>query len=352
MKKIVTLVLVLFIGLALIAASVAAPGRVQASVGNNQTVGSYAYSVFFPFMRTPGQIGVNPPVTCVPDPIIADQYVFKTTHYNTSIGYEDLDLSSLYMDFDYNDWITDIATDLCYYSYPNSTLFLWQLDFTILPQARGAALDHAYHIDFPANIFPSDGEAILTRYDENNNIIGVPVLQPFTANQVNQFTMVDPTSNALPGSMVNTIESEAYVNPRGYATLSIRFDTPFFFDVSLYDPAQAGNEHGEKLFFQPHLFVYNNPNYEIGPGSPLMLVVPFLTWEWPEERVNIWLAYPDVIPGDLSVTPHIPPVFPLNWTANFNDCVYNGVPCTLPPVAAGAAQLQAPSVTPSPSPEP
>ena len=73
--------------------------------------------------------------------------------------------------------------------------------------------------------------------------------------------------------------------------------------MTLYDPAQAGNEHGEKLFFQPHLFVYNTPTYEIGPGSPLMLVVPFLEWEWPEERVAIWNAYPDVLPGDLSITP-------------------------------------------------
>lgn len=352
MKKIVTFVLVLLIGFALVAASVTAPGRVLASVGNNTPVGEFSYKLYFPFMRSPGQIAVNPPPTCVPDPSIPDEYGFKVIQYNTSIGYEDLSLDSMYMDFDYNDWITDIATDLCYYHIPNTGSFLWQLDFIVLPQARGAALDHAYHIDFPANIFPSDGEAILTYFDEYNNVIGAPVVQPFLATQINQFDMVDPTSNALPGSMVNTVETEAYVNPRGYATLSIRFDTPFWFDVALYDPAQAGNEHGEKLFFQPHLFVYNNPNYEIGPGSPLMLVVPFLTWEWPEERIAIWHAYPDVLPGDLSVSPKVPPVFPLGWHANFNDCVYNGVACPPPPANAGAAVVEGPFVIPSPSPEP
>ena len=131
------------------------------------------------------------------------------------------------------------------------------------PPGRGAGLDHAYHIDFPANIFPSDGEAIITIYDASNNVVGAPLVQPFLANQINQFTMVDPTSNAIPGAIVNTVEIEPFVNPQGYATLSIRFDTPFWFNVTPYDPAQAGNEHGEKLFFQPHLFVYNTPTYGV-----------------------------------------------------------------------------------------
>ena len=96
-------------------------------------------------MISPGRIAVNPPSTCIPDPSIPEEYVFKTTHYNTSIGYEDLGLDSVYMDFDYNDWITDIATDLCYYTIPNSGLFLWQLDFTVLPQGAapaGSCLPH------------------------------------------------------------------------------------------------------------------------------------------------------------------------------------------------------------------
>ena len=352
MKKIVTLVLVLFIGFALVAAGVTAPGRVLASVGNNQLVQTYTHALFLPLLISPGRIAVSPPETCIPDPSIPEEYVFKTTHYNTSIGYEDLGLDSVYMDFDYNDWITDIATDLCYYTIPNSGLVLWQLDFAVLPQARGAGLDHAYHIDFPANIFPSDGEAIVTIYDASNNVVGAPLVQPFLADQINQFDMVDPTSNAIPGSIVNTVEIEPFVNPQGYATLSIRFENPFFFDVTLYDPAQAGNEHGEKLFFQPHLFVYNTPTYQIGPGNPLMLVVPFLEWEWPESRVAIWNAYPDVIPGDLSIIPKVPPVFPLDWHANFNDCVYNGVPCTPPVASSGAAEVEGPFVIPSPSPEP
>ncbi len=38
----------------------------------------------------------------------------KNIAYNVSVGYEDLDLSNRYMDFDYNDWVTDIAGDLRY----------------------------------------------------------------------------------------------------------------------------------------------------------------------------------------------------------------------------------------------
>ena len=38
----------------------------------------------------------------------------KVIPYNVSVGYEDLDLSSRFTDFDYNDWVTDIAGDLRY----------------------------------------------------------------------------------------------------------------------------------------------------------------------------------------------------------------------------------------------
>ncbi len=174
-------------------------------------------------------------------------------------------------------------------------------------------------------------------------MIGVPVEAPFIASQVNQFDMVDPTSLALPGTIVNTVETKPRQETLGTATLRIEFDNPFFFDVDPYLPTVEGNEHGERLFFQPHLSVYQNPTYEIGPGNPLMLVVPFLTWHWPEERVNIWRAYPDVTPGDVGVDPKMPPQFPEEWYTNFNDCVYNGVPCSLP-------ASNAPSLEPYPAP--
>jgi hypothetical protein len=176
-------------------------------------------------------------------------------------------------------------------------------------------------------------------------VVGTPVVQPFLAGQLNQFTMVDPTSVAIPGSIVNTVETRPYQQPTGFASLSIRFDTPFGFDPAPYEPNQPGNAHGEKLFFQPHLFVYQTPTYEIGPGNPLMLVVPFLTWEWPEERVAIWRAYPDVTPGNISSNPKVPPEFPNGWFENFNNCVYDGVMCSAP--AAGAS---APTLLPYPAP--
>ena len=280
----------------------------------------------------------------------------KVIPYNVSVGYEDLKFDSPYMDFDYNDWVTDIATDLRYCRSSSET-FLWQITLNVTPQARGAALDHAYHIDFPANIFPSNGTATLTKYDQNGNVIGVPLVQPFIANQINQFSMVDPTSNALPGSIVNTVETKPHRETLGTATLLIEFDNAFFFDVSPYLPTVVGNAHGEKLFFQPHLSIPPSgaplpPGgaYEVGPQTEfkeLMLVVPYLEWKWPEERVNIWRAYPDVIPGNTSTNPRVPPQFPENWYASFNNCVYDGVPCTVP---APAAAADAPTLEPYPAP--
>ena len=258
----------------------------------------------------------------------------KIIPYTVSVGYEDLDLSSRYTDFDYNDWVTDIAGDLRYCQTQAEGTLLWQLDLDVTPQARGAGLDHAYHIDFAANIFPSDGTATLTRYDQNGAVIGVPIEQAFIANQINEFDLVDPTSLALPGTIVNTVETKPHQETLGTATLRIEFDNPFFFDVDPYLPTIEENQHGEKLFFQPHLSVYANPIYDIRPGNPLMLVVPFLTWEWPEERVNIWRAYPDVVPGIISTDPKFPPTFPEIWWDTFNDCVYNGVPCTAPAPSA------------------
>jgi hypothetical protein len=353
MKKIIMFVFVLFIAFALVAGSMAAQGGALAKALLEGEAPLFSNHVYLPIAMGNGEPRIILPQTCVTDAAIEEalrgiNHTFKVDPYNVSVGYEDLSLSSQYTDFDYNDWITDIPTSLCFYYIPNQGSFMWKLDLAVTPQARGAGLDHAYHIDFPANIFLSDGVATLTHFDTNGNVIGTPSEQPFIASQTNQFDLVDPTSLALPGSIVNTVETRAHVVTQGYATLSIRFNNPFWFDPIIYDPAQPGNEHGEKLFFQPHLSVYADPSYEIRPGNPLMLVVPFLDWKWPEERVNIWRAYPDVIPGDITPTPKLPPVFPLHWEANYNDCVYDGIPCSVP--AATAPNSNAPLLEPYPAP--
>jgi hypothetical protein len=344
MKKNIMLVFVIFVTFALIAA----PGYALAGSLLEGDTTLETFQIYLPVVLGAPPSGIVLPQACNVNTSLANQlqaiqHVYEVVPYNLSVGYEDLNLNAPSMDFDYNDWVTDIPTSLCFYSTSTGESFMWQIDLAIVPQARGAALDHAYHVDFPANIFPSDGYSILTHYDTAGNVIGAPIVQDFIANQVNEFDLVDPTSLALPGSIVNTRETQPHQITQGFATLTIRFYNAFPFDPSIYDPAQPGNEHGAMLFFQPHLSVYQNPVYDIRPGSPLMLVVPFLDWKWPEERIAIWRAYPNVTPGDTSVTPKVPPQFPLHWETNFNDCVYDGLPCTAPAAAA-------PSLEPYPAP--
>lgn len=270
---------------------------------------------------------------------------------DVSVGFEDLPLNDRTMDFDYNDWIADVDSELTYCNARSTGFRLWQIAFTITPQARGAAYDHGFHLRFEPNTFPSDGVAILTVYDQEGNPIAPALEQPFLAGEVNDFAVIDPTSSAFPGAVVNTIETRPRFTSARTATLILEFDEPFFFDVTPFDPALPGNVHGANLLFDPYLFVrpLRGDTYEIHKGSVRMLVVPGTAYLWPEERIPVWSAYPDVVPGDLTTDPLTPPTFPESWWLNHNQCVYDGLPC----VPSGASlDAQTVIVTPVASPAP
>ena len=269
-----------------------------------------------------------------------------------AVGFEDLMLTDS-IDFDYNDWMTDLGGTINYCRTYTQRLGLHSIEFDISPEARGAALDHVFHLRFPANTFLSDGVSTLTIWDQNGNVVGGHSDQPFLASAENDFSVIEPTSLAFPGAVVNTRESLPHITTQRTARLTIVFDEILPFDFTPSDPTLPENVHGANLLFDPYLFVLRSgiPSYGIHRGDDRMLILPSSELRWAEERIPVWEAYPDVIPGDRTVTPMVPPTFPGSWWLNYNNCVYDGVPCAVPPVTSldGSA---IPITTPVSSPVP
>jgi len=261
----------------------------------------------------------------------------------TTVAFEDLPFRRS-LDWDYNDWVADINTVATFWGKD-----LESIDFTITPEARGAGFEHVFHLSIPAYTFGSDGTYTytLTFCDVN----GMPIEDhtktgKFETSKDNDFTVIPSTWEALPPFLptppypypphtgipihTNTRESEEYIQPQRTATLSIVFDELVPFALNTYSPE---NVHGEGLFFDPYLYVFNTKN-EINQGDPRMLTVP-LDWKWPEEKKNIWKVYTDV--GEVASPPPPPPpqppptdptdpdqlpVFGPNWWLTYNNLVY------------------------------
>jgi uncharacterized repeat protein (TIGR01451 family) len=244
------------------------------------------------------------------------------TKYNLSLGYEDLRLDQA-NDFDYNDWIVNIITNLTYSTLDQQTVNLTKIAFTITPQARGALLNHEYRLKFDPNTFSSDGVATIVVRDGLGNVISSTPF-PFIHTQVNDFLIFDCTCNALPGrGSMNTVEGVGPVPTQRTAEFSLQFnsETPFVL-------ADFGM-HGEGLFFNPYLRVtgLGGVIYDVGINDIRTLVAPVPTWKWPEEGVRIDQAYPAVS----FIGPPTMFVFSSNWWQTFNTCVYgDGVVCVLP----------------------
>ena len=242
----------------------------------------------------------------------------ETQDWHVAVAFEDLPLSGG-NDYDYNDWITDIDGIATFNLSANNGLR--EMIFNFNPHARGAAYDHMFHLLIPHGTFGSNGTAVLTLYDKNHNVLSSQT-SAFVASADTDFVIFPRTSEVFPGVLVNTIETKPYEPPQRYATLVITFTNLAPFNLSGYN---LGAPHGEGLFFDPYLHVYNTGE-NIHRGDIRMLTVPDTTWLWPEERIRIDLAYPDI-----TFTPGNPPtiIFPDKWWLNHNHCVYDGVPCVL-----------------------
>lgn len=252
----------------------------------------------------------------------------------TAVAFEDLPLSGT-LDYDYNDWISDIDITATFWGSSTTDRDLTNMDFTITSEARGAGYNHAFHMLIPANTFGCGGTYTLVLRDGNGNPLNTST-GPFDALVDNDFTLIPDTTQALLGFLTNTVEPtgivshypniantdpnaprhEPYVQSERSAVLSIDFGDGCYFDFSAYDPYSSF--HGEGLFFDPYLYV-NNTGDEIHVGDVRMLTVP-TDWMWPEAGVGIWLAYPD------GVSPGPPPTFVTDWWTTYNDLVYDGRP--------------------------
>jgi hypothetical protein len=241
-------------------------------------------------------------------------------NWDVTVGYEDLPLGSSFMDFDYNDFIVDIHSVLTYDKEIKHNLR--SADFILTPEARGAEYDHEFHMFFAANTFASNGAATLTLFDQNHNVISTQAI-PFVASNDNNFMVFSHTSDIFP-AMSNTYETQPHLKPQRTAELSIKFNTPFYFNLAAY---QLTDEHGTGMFFDPYLKVLNTGQL-IFRGDSRMLAIMDINWMWPEEHVRMDKAYPRT-----TYLPGPPPdvLFPNGWWFTHNTCVYgDGIPCPAP----------------------
>jgi hypothetical protein len=279
-----------------------------------------------------GEISVTDtdPSTVVIEPVYMIYLPLVSTagirNYDVSVGYEDLPLQEGNNDFDYNDWVISIDSEFVFTPTMDlQTVYLNRLSLTMVPMARGALLDHEFHLRFPADTFASDGIATLTIRDGDGNIIGGGQT-PFVASQLNDYLIIEHTYDAIPpqGETTNTIELTGPIPTQRTAELVIEFDTATLFTFTDYD------EHGDGLFFDPYIRVDHelfDEIYDVGIGDVRTLVFPFFDWAWPEERIRIDKAYPDIV----YVGPQEMFEFPLYWWQNYNTCVYgDGIVCPEP----------------------
>lgn len=239
--------------------------------------------------------------------------------WNIAIGMEDNRLLAG-NDYDYNDWLVDMDTTFTYSSATRDHLN--SLEFSIIPKARGAAYEHRYLLNFPANTFTANGTVITRVFDKDHQLIQTTV-SPFESSIANTYVIFEKTSAALPG-MANVSEGEPMVNPQRYADFTLTFNSPTLFE---FDSDASFDPHGSGLFFVPTLHVLNTGEM-IRMGDMRALMVPVDNWAWPEERIRIDLAYTRVtfVPGDNQAF-----IFPDQWWLDPNQCVLDGLMCVNAP---------------------
>jgi hypothetical protein len=229
-----------------------------------------------------------------------------------AFGFEDLPATPGNLDWDYNDWMTTVELDPTY-SDTSPGANLVSMDFAILPEARGAAYDHAFSLTIPPDEFACDGTYTMNRFDAGGNLVYTEN-GTFDASADSAFEVFPYTSEVLP-KLSNTDETEPYIPPQRSASLSIVFDELCPFEPGAFDPVAA--IHGEGLFFGASAYVHDTGE-TIGVGDARTLLVP-VQWLWPEERIPVWEAYPRVQAGE-------PPTFPWGWWTEWTDGVYEGKP--------------------------
>jgi len=281
-------------------------GEITVTDSDTSTVVVNVYHYYIPFASFSGDVS-------------------NSTKFSISVGYEDLRLDQP-NDFDYNDWIASMVTLLTYNQGSGSQIDLKSILFHITPKARGATLNHEFHVQFPANTFGGNGTATLTIRDGNGNVVSSNTI-PIVGSQAVDFTIFADDYLALPpqGVGVNTTEGTGPEPAALIADLAFTFPQPVLFTLADY------GTHGNGLFFNPYIRVKpaHASAYDVGIGDVRTLVVPTPTWKWPEEGIRIDKVYTLV---NLSLD-----LFPANWWTYYNVCVYgDGVFCPLADIQKNA----------------
>jgi SdrD B-like domain len=225
-----------------------------------------------------------------------------------TVGYEDLPLS-LINDWDYNDWIASV--DLLPTWAAGDQLL--RMDLAIDPEAHGAAYNHEFWLRLPPNTFACTGTYTRTLMDGNGVTLD-QVSGVYNPSSNYDLRIFPSTVDAFPAGVTNTDERFAWVAPTRKAMVSVAFDAPCPFTVN-FDPNAI--VHGEGMFFSTRLHVLNTGE-NVNPGDGRTLYTP-VAWMWPQESVAIWLAYPDVLPGE-------PPIFTVPWWQTHTSLVYDRKP--------------------------
>lgn len=236
-----------------------------------------------------------------------------------SVGFEDLPLEpeefDTENDFDYNDWVVDIETTFIFVGTDREgSSRISTLEFSFVPQARGAEFEHVFSMMIESDTFGCDGEYSLVRYDTDGDQIA---REDGTFDAGTELDVEVLKSAEVFPALANTDEesTECDVNPAQTAELSIEFDDLCPFDFDGIDPASP---HGQNLFFDPYLFVVETGE-EIHRGASRLLTVP-VDWKWSEETTPIWEVFDDVEESSEGE-----PVFTERvWWDTGNDRVFDG----------------------------
>jgi uncharacterized repeat protein (TIGR01451 family) len=250
-------------------------------------------------------------------PVISHLVGVAPTEWKVNLAYEDLSIESGKNDFDYNDWVVEVESTVTYTSPGSNEITALELSF--LPKAYGGNYEYKFEVLFPAGTFSSDGTATLTTYDANHQKIGLRTFS-FVRNKGQDFRVFPLSTRVFPRHPANTVESEDRLAAQEVVELRLEFDHPIQFNFPLVDHIQL---HGQGLFFEPILTVQDYAQ-RILVGDVRLLVIPAASWSWPEEKVRIDRAYPQVVfisgnPPSLA--------FPDNWWTTHNECVYDGRTC-------------------------
>lgn len=240
------------------------------------------------------------------DYTVQDLVVIWPESGTAAVAFEDLPIGGG-IDYDYNDFVTDVTVGGTY-----SNDGISSLKFTFEAQARGAGFHHDLHLLISASTFDSAGTYTINYFETDGSPLPTDT-GTFSAGSEINLMIFENTWDALPsnygGWAGNTFDGSG-LQPGRKTVVIFEFTTPFEFDLSSYTPESVG-VHGDALFFDPYLHV-RETGQNIHITDSRLIVVP-TNWEWPQERAAIWTVYPFNTVTGQGVIAGNPPNFTTYW---------------------------------------